>query len=383
MGWPSEGEKEGPESGSTMSKPLSAVDCIGPAFAQTKKQLFAPFRLGRWARLALVCLITGEFAGGGGGGPSGNFNFPASHGKGGKGLFAIPHIDWGKILPWLPWILAGVVLLFLFIFLWIYIASVYRFVLFDSVLYDRCELKGSWTRWEPCGRSYFYWCLAMFAVTFAGFAVLIGTPLLIAWRAGLFHHPGEHLAALILGGAALFFLLFAFFVLGAIVALFAKDFCVPIMAMEKVGVLDAWRRLLPMLAAEKMAFTGYVLMKIVLAMGGAIIVGIATLLTFIILLIPLGIAALIIFFGGKAIGLTLNVATISILVVLGGVILAGFIYLIALISTARHGLLPVLRAPLYRLPLPSAGRSGLPATAGNSAASTSPGATPIIEPSIG
>ena len=27
-----------------MSKPLSAVDCIGPAFTQTKQQLFAPFR---------------------------------------------------------------------------------------------------------------------------------------------------------------------------------------------------------------------------------------------------------------------------------------------------------------------------------------------------
>ena len=139
--------------------------------------------------------------------------------------------------------------------------------------------------------------------------------------------------ALILGGAALFFLLLAFFVLGAIVALFAKDFCVPIMAMENVGVLDAWRRLLPMLAAEKMAFTGYVLMKIVLAIGSAIIFGIITLLTLIILLIPLGIAGVIIFFGGKAMGLTFNVATISILVVMGGVILAGFIYLIALINT--------------------------------------------------
>ena len=67
----------------------------------------------------------------------------------------------------------------------------------------------------------------------------------------------------------------------------------PIMAMEKVGVLDAWRRLLPMLAAEKMAFTGYVLMKIVLAMGSAIIFGIITFLTLIVLLIPLGIAAVI------------------------------------------------------------------------------------------
>jgi hypothetical protein len=316
-----------------MSKPLSAVDCIAPAFAQTKRQLFAPFRLGRWARLALVCLLTGEFAGGGGGGPSGNFNFPTTHGKSGKGLLTIPSIDWGKILPWLPWILAGVVLVFFLIFLWIYVGSVFRFVLFDSVLHDRCELKGSWARWEPCGRSYFYWCLALFLVSAIGTCLLILVPLLLAWRAGLFQHPGQHLAALILGGAALLFLLLVFFVLGAVIGLFAKDFCIPIMAMEKVGVLDAWRRLLPMLAAEKMAFTGYVLMKIVLAIGSAIIVGIATLLTFVVLLIPLGIAALIIFFGGHAMGLTLNVTTICILVAMGCIILAGLLYLIALIST--------------------------------------------------
>jgi hypothetical protein len=189
-------------------------------------------------------------------------------------------------------------------------------------------------RWEPCGRSYFYWSLALFVVSFLGTCLLIGVPLLIAWRAGLFHHPGEHLLVLILGGVALFFLMIAFFIVGAVIGLFAKDFCVPIMAMENVRVLDAWRRLFPMLAAEKMAYAGYVLMKIVLAMGNAIIVGIATILIFLVLLIPLGIAALIIFFGGKAMGLTFNAATISILVVLGGVILAGLIYLMALINTA-------------------------------------------------
>ena len=135
------------------------------------------------------------------------------------------------------------------VLLWIYIASVYRFVLFESVLYDRCELKGSWRRWEPSGRSFFYWSLTILFGFLTGFAVLIGTPLLIAWRAGLFHHPGEHVGTLILGGAAMALLLFAFFVAGAVATLFAKDFCVPIMAMEKVGVLAAWRRLLPMLAA--------------------------------------------------------------------------------------------------------------------------------------
>jgi hypothetical protein len=315
-----------------MSKPLSAVECIGPAFTQTKKQLFAPFRFRRWARLALVCLITGEFAGGGGG-ASGNLNFPVSHSRGGHGLFDLRHIDWDRILPWLPWILAGIVLLMLFIFLWIYVASVYRFVLFDSVLYDRCELKGSWARWEPRGRKYFYWCLAMFAVSTAGTLLLVGAPLLIAWHAGLFNPPSEHLAVLILGGAALLFILLAFLLLCVIVGLFAKDFCIPFMAMENLGVLDAWRRLLPTLAAEKMAFAGYVLMKIVLALGSAVIFGIITLLALIVLFIPLGIAGVVLFFVGKAAGLTFNAATISILATLGCAILAGVLYLIALIST--------------------------------------------------
>ena len=322
------------EGGTAMAKPLSAVDCIAPAFTQTRKQLFAPFRWGRWARLALIGIITGEGAGGGGGGfPGGNFNFPNAHPRGRRALFALPNFEWSKVLPYLPWILAGVVLLLVLVFLWIYAASVFRFVLFDSVLHDRCQFQGSWTRWEPCGRSYFLWSLALGALAMAGFAVVVGVPLLLAWRAGLFHHPGEHLAALILGGAALLFLLVAYAVLVAIIGLFAKDFCVPIMAMENVGVLDAWHRLLPMLGAEKMAFAGYVLMKIVLAIGAAIIFGITTLLALILLLIPLGIAGVIVFFGGRAIGLTLNAATISILVALGAIMLAGFIYLAGLINT--------------------------------------------------
>jgi hypothetical protein len=297
-------------------------------------------------------------------------------------LLAHPGIDWGKLLPWLPWILAGVVVVFILIFLWIYVASVYRFVLFDSVLYDRCELKGSWGRWEPCGRSFFYWCLAILAVFVVGYSLLIGVPLLIAWRAGLFHHPGHHLLVLILGGAGLLFLLIALFVLGAITALFAKDFCVPIMAMEKVGVLDAWRRLLPLLAAEKMAFTGYVLMKIVLALGCAIIFGIITLLAMLALLIPLGIMAAIVFFGGKALGLTLNPATISILVVTGGIILAGILYLIALISTP-----PMVFFQSYMLHFFGSRYPALGAVVFPPPAETPPlpphDEPPILEPSIG
>jgi hypothetical protein len=313
-----------------MPKPLSAVDCIGPAFERTKRQLFVPFRFQRWARLALVCLITGEFAGGGG--SPGTFNYQPRSRRGDS--FLNPgQFDWSHLYPFLPWIIAGIGLGVLFILLWVYVASVYRFVLFDSVLYDRCELKGSWRRWEPFGRSYFFWCLSLFFAVWIGVLLLIGGPILLAWRAGLFHNPREHLAALILGGFLLLCVLFAFFVASAVAGLFAKDFCVPVMALEKLGVVDAWRRLLPMLGAEKLAFTGFVLMKIVLAVGSAIIFGIITLLALIAVAIPLVIAGVILFFVGKAAGLAWNLTTISIVVILGGIVLTGILYLIALIST--------------------------------------------------
>jgi hypothetical protein len=329
----SEFEEENLEGGGSMSNPLSAVDCVSPAIAQTKRQLFAPFRWARWWRLAVICLLTGEFAGGGGGGVPANFNSSNTHGKGDDSLLAMRHVPWNDIFHWLPWILVGAVLLFALIFLFVYIASVFRFVLFDSVLNDRCQFKGSWTRWEPCGRSFFYWCLVFFAVCLLGTGLLMGVPALVAWRTGLFDHPGEHLAVLILGGLTFLFILLVFVVVTAVISLFAKDFCIPIMAMENVGILEAWRRLRPMLAAEKLPFAGYVLMKIVLAIANAIIVGIVTILTFLFLLIPMGIAGLIMFFGGKALGLTFNLATISILVVLGGIIVMGLIYLVALINT--------------------------------------------------
>jgi len=215
----------------------------------------------------------------------------------------------------------------------LYISCVFRFVLFDSVLNDRCEFKGSWRRWEPRGRSYFYWHLVLSGISLVALSLMLGVPVLIAWRVGLFHHPGEHLAALILGGVALFFFLIAFIVVGAVIGLFAKDFCIPIMAMEEVGIVAAWRRLLPMLAAEKLAFAFYVLMKIVLAIANAIIVGMATLVILIVLIIPLGIAGVIIFFVGKAMGLTFSIATICVLAAAGCILLACFLYLLALLNT--------------------------------------------------
>jgi hypothetical protein len=312
---------------------LSAVQAVTPAFEQTKQQLFKPFRFRHWLNLATVSLVTGEFAGGGSGGwLEGRFPPPPRRRGGDSLLVAFADPSWERLKEFLPWILLGVAVLIVLFLLWLYAASVYRFILFDSVLYNRCELRQGWRRWKPHGYSYFLWILCLAMAVPAVLGVLIGGPIFLAWRAHIFDHPKEHLALLILGGVGLFLLFVGVLLCAAIVALFAKDFVVPVMAMENMRVLDAWRRLLPMLGAEKMSYVGYVLMKIVLAVGSAIIFGIINLLAILVLLIPMGILGVAIYFLAKAAGLTWTLGTTSIAVVLGGAAVFVIFYVIAFIS---------------------------------------------------
>lgn len=272
-----------------MPKALSAVDAVSPAFEQTKQQLFKPFRLSFWSRMAIVALTTGEFSSSGAWGNS-NYSFPTGHaGRHGlEGMLMPPDIwrHWGH---YLPYILIGAVVLGCFMVLWMYISSVFRFILFDSVLTGHCDIKQGWRRWQAGGVSYFLWLIGFTAVVIAVLAAAVVTPLILAARAGFFRDARNHILALVFGGAGLALLLILLVVSAALVALFAKDFVIPVMAQENVRVMEGWRRFLVMLRAEKKAYAGYVLMKIVLAVGCAILFGILTFVALLILLIPLGL----------------------------------------------------------------------------------------------
>ena len=312
-----------------MAARLSAVDSISPAIDLARRQLFRPFRWGRWARLAVVTLLSGEMSGGGG------FNFRWPLGRGGRSsgflAFASPGIE--KALAWLPVILLVMVGVAALVLLWMYISSVFRFVLLDSVLYDRCEIRAGWRRWQPQGISYFLWSICFILVTLFGLAVLVGTPVALAWGQGAFREPRQHLVLLIAGGALLLLLLFAYFVVAAVVGLFAKDFLVPMMALENLRVMEAWRRFVPMLKTDKGGYAIYVLMKVVLAMGAAILFGIISLLTLLALLIPFGVLAVGLYLIWAGIGLHWNLVTIVAAVLLAAVALATVIYAMGLVFT--------------------------------------------------
>jgi hypothetical protein len=311
--------------------PHSPADVIELAFRHTKEQLFQPWRFAQWARLAFVGLLAGEMGSFNGC----NFHIPLNHHqRGARHLLDAPSPGFAAAHPALFAGLVAALLVFWlgFVVLFTYIASVMRFILFDSVVARVCRVRRGWSRRRHAGIRLFCWQIVLMLVTIAALLIVVGIPVAAAALLGWFTHAGEHVLGLILGGVTLFLLLMALLVVMGVVHVMTKDFVVPQMALEDISALEGWRRLWPHLAAEKAAYAGYIGMKIVLAIGAAIVFGIISVLAFLVLLIPIGGVAALAVLGGKAAGWDWNVYTITVAVVCGCVALVILIFAAALIS---------------------------------------------------
>ncbi len=310
--------------------PVSAVDCVQPALQRTRDQLFRPFRLGQWSRLALVGFLAAELH------ISGcnfnGFNFPVSHPRRGNELtstFApFPHFDPARIAQFAALFAAIVAVAIVLFFIFLYLNSVFRFILFDSVLKKSCSISQGWSRWHRAGRRYFLWQIVLIIAEGLFLGVLLGVPLALAAALGWFRNADEHLARSVLGVICLIGLFLVFLLLAAAVQLLAKDFLVPIMALEDVDFADGWSRLMALMRPEPGKYAIYLLLKIVLTIAAAIVFGILTLIPILALVVP---AALAVFAGYKA-GLGWNVTTVSVAVIFGGMLMAVLVYVVALVS---------------------------------------------------
>lgn len=309
---------------------ITAIEAMTPAFERTKKQLFQPFRFSYWWRLALTSLLAGEMGSGGGNWSNlGDLSGPGRSGKSDEFFFlaAPPWADWQLYLP----LIAALVVLGLVLFvILIYVSSVFRFILFDSVLRERAHIREGWRRWQGRGGRFFVWQLGFTALMLL-LAMVVGLPLFLAWRTGMFQHPDEHVGALILGGFLMFFVTAALVIAGELVAVFTRDFVVPLMALEELSATDAWRRLLPMLRSEKVSYAGYIGMKIVLAICSGILFGILGLIAMIIVLIPLVLVGIVLGVLAAALGLTWNPLTIVLAVLVGAVVMFCLFWMMAMV----------------------------------------------------
>ncbi len=360
--------------------PISAADAIAPAFRHAKQQLFQPFRFTQWVRLAFVGFLAGEL---GSGGCNSHFNVPSTHHPQGTEHFLgpalIPHFtDHAAFLGafLVPLIVLGLGLLVLFI----YINSVMRFILFDSIVAKECHIRQGWVRRSQHGLRFFVWQLVLMLISFAAFFILIGIPLLFAWGAGWFNQPREHLFPLILGGVLLVLLIVALAVVLAVVTVMTKDFVVPQMALENISAFEGWRRLWVMLEAEKGGYAVYIIVKIGLAIAAAIIFGIVTLIVVLVLLLPvggLGVAAVL---AGIAAGLTWNFYTIALAVIAGCIVLAALIFVASMISVPAIVFFPAYAIYFFAPRYPALSALLWPRPADSVAAGQPPTEAPPLPP---
>jgi hypothetical protein len=315
--------------------PISATDVFHPAFEHAREQLFTQFRFGQWVRLAIVGLLAGEM-----GGCSVNLNFPSGsfHWPGHERN--APHTA-NAFLPaaWTahPLLFAAAIAvavligLALFVLL-IYIQSVMRFILFDSVIARECHIRAGWTRRHRPGFHLFIWQLAFTAATYVVMLVVIAGPALSVWALGWFARPRDHLLGLILAGLALLAILLVLVFAALVIQLMTKDFVVPQMALEDVSAFEGWRRLWLWLKHDAGGYAGYVGMKIVLAIGAAIACAILAVIAILILAVPIGIATWVVVRRAEAAGWAWNAHTIALAVVAGLIALGIVFFVAAMIS---------------------------------------------------
>jgi hypothetical protein len=350
---------------------VSAVDCVAPALQHTRQQLFSPFRLGQWSRLALVAVLAGELhVGSCNFGNWGQFASPRRHIGDDFLAPAFPHIDPARIAQFAGLIAAVVCLAIVLFFVFLYINSVFRFILFDSVLRKQCSIGDGWQRLHRPGRRYFLWQLVLVFSSAVFFALLIGIPAAMM-GIGSMKNPSSHLAG-IAGGVILLVLvgLACVLLLVAIQAL-ARDFLVPIMALEDLDFADAWSRLLSLIRVEPWRYVGYLFLKLVMAIAAWIVFSILALIP---VLFILGPTALLIF-AGVAAGLTWNVTTVSLAIIFGGVALFVLLYVIALVATPATVFFPAYAMYFFAARYPNLQALVYPAPV----APPAPEAPPVLE----
>jgi hypothetical protein len=318
--------------------PVSAVDCVQPALQHAREQLFTRFRFGQWSRLALVGILAAELHVGGCN--FGNFgrNWPRIPHKSQNEFLQsrVPH--WllplnhahisEHIVPFIGLIVVGIFAAFVLGFVFLYINSVFRFILFDSVLRRECSIGEGWGKWRRAGGRFFLWQIVFQIASWLFLLVLVGVPLALALAAGWATDLRQHIGRLIVGVILLLGLCGVFVLAAAVVQVLARDFLVPIMALEDLDFADGWHRLLGMIGPEKGRYAVYLLLKLVLSIAAAILFGIIAIIPILFVVVPAVVAVL----AGRAAGMGWNVTTVSLAIIFGTLLLLLLMYLIALVS---------------------------------------------------
>lgn len=263
------------EEGVAPAPGLSPAGALGAAFFDTIQLLLNPFDARRWIQLGVICFFLG------GGASSAAFHWSLGALPADVGFQeALLHMrEYIAARPWLILltIATGIALSVTLI----YLRSLSRFVLVDTILKREVMVRRALPQVRPLAHSYFFWLLGALVVFGAalGLGVLASFPFSRAAATA-----GSRSIAYSMILASL--LLAEVFVglLAAALIIFTDDLAVPVMYAERLPLLAAWRKVGGTMRAEARDFTLYVLLRFLVS----VVLGVAVL----VLLFPTLVALL-------------------------------------------------------------------------------------------
>lgn len=291
--------------------PLSAADCISPAFSRTKLILFSPFMKGRtWKLSATAYLAT-----------AGNMFLPVP-----LVYLVFLHAAERAGKPFVIALFAACVL-FTALALYLFVLfSRLQFAFFEVVLNREQFIAPLWRKHRGI---YAAWT---WLKVVAGVAIVAAFALPIAAYSRRFVElvhsmsslkPGEMPSAeffmLFYGG---FFGIYAIFILLYFVGSLGYDFLVPSLALESVPLAEAFRRFGRLVRAEPGQFTLYCVLKIVFGLVGHMALSIVFEIVILLAFAVIGAIALLF-------GFLLHLAGVPTAVLIGLAIVVGvLLYLV-------------------------------------------------------
>jgi len=310
---------------------LPAGEALLQALHDAVRLLFRPFDARRWMKLTLVCLFLG------GGAPTAAFHWSLGSLP---GDFRISQV-FVRALQYIsqtPWLMLLTITLGLVLALaWLYLRSVFRFVLVDTIFWREVELRRAWKALRPLGQSYFFWLVGL----------LLGLGIIFS-IAGVAAYPYLQSAAArqstdthnLIPSLLLVTLLASIVLVGLVVALlvmFTDDFVVPLMYAGRMPLVRAWQELGRAMRAEPASFAVYILLKLMVSVG----IGMAVLLFLFPVLLSFFsgavIAAALVVLGLGALGLPWVWNTPTFLLAGAGLVLLSGLVLILLSVVGMPG----------------------------------------------
>ncbi|MFV0590398.1 MAG: hypothetical protein ACK5M7_03360 [Draconibacterium sp.] len=240
------------------SRPLSL------GFQRMKKALFQPFDLSKWFRIGFTAWLAGltDCQGGSSGSSHPDYNSNSF-----DEFFSFPQTagDWLTTHPvWTYLIIIGIIFLIAIICIFIWISSRGKFMFLYNVAQEKSEIGSPWHEYRKEGNSLF-----LFELFFGWLSiVLFGFFLFYCFiSAKEMYYADFTTIAVFWGIGKMILLLIAYLLSIGFVALFLKDFVVPVMYKYRIGVLAAWGKFLKLLTTRLFAFIGYGLFIFVLSIG--------------------------------------------------------------------------------------------------------------------